>query len=151
MGDLPEAGESRILGLDVGHRRIGVAVSDPSGTLATPLPPIQGRQRSNALQVLAERCRVAGIREVVVGLPYTLRGEIGPQAQTTLKFVAALRRTVPVPVRTWDESFSTETARELLRAQGVPSAQWPQRLDSAAAAVMLQSYLDTRSGPGRPA
>ena len=136
------SGQWRVLGLDVGHRRIGVAVGDPTGTLAQPAPPIQGRARGRALALLAARCREEEIREIVVGLPYTLLGELGPQAQQTLKFVEALRRAVPVPVRTWDERFSTETARDILRAQGVPPGQWRDGIDSVAAAVMLQSYLD---------
>ena len=132
-----------MLGLDVGHRRIGVAISDPSGALAQPAPPLQGRARGRALALLAARCQEENVREIVVGLPYTLHGEIGPQAQQIVKFVQALQRVVPVPVRTWDERFSTDTAREILRDQGVPPARWRDRIDSIAAAVMLQSYLDS--------
>lgn len=150
-----DVGATRFLGLDVGQRRIGVAVSDPTGVLATPAGPLQGRQRSKALTVIAARCTEAGIGTIVVGLPYTLDGRIGPQAEQTLKFVAALRRTTAVPVITWDERFSTDRAREILRDQGVPAAAWPNRIDSIAAAVMLQSYLDARragapAGAGEP-
>ena len=142
--------EGRVLGLDVGHRRIGVAISDPTGALAQPAPPLQGRARGRALALLATRCQEENLREIVVGLPYTLHGEIGPQAQQIVKFVQALQRVVPVPVRTWDERFSTDTAREILRDQGVPPDRWRDRIDSIAAAVMLQSYLDASRGSRVP-
>lgn len=148
---MSDAAEFRILGLDVGHRRVGVALGNlPLGT-ADPLPPISGRQRGRVFEVLAERCAEHGVGAIVVGLPYTLRGEVGPQAQTILKFVAVLRQRIALPVQTWDETYSTADAREILRARGVPPARWPDLIDSLAAAIMLRSYLTARRESARDA
>lgn len=141
---------TRVLALDVGHKRIGLALSDPSRSLAQPAPALTGRRRERAMDILAALCQTEGIAEIVVGLPLTLHGEIGPQAEQTLRFVQALQRAVSVPVRTWDERFSSEAAREILREQGVPAGQWPERIDSIAAAVILQWYLDAERAK-RPA
>lgn len=143
-GRMPGAAEFRILGLDVGHRRIGVALGNSALGTADPLPPISGRQRGRVFEVLAERCAQYGIAAIIVGLPYTLSGEVGPQAESVLKFVDALRQRTTLPVRTWDESYSTADAREVLRARGIPPARWPDLIDSLAAAIMLESYLAAR-------
>lgn len=131
-----------ILALDVGEARIGVAVSDPSATLATPRGVI--RRRSNA-QALAEVARLVAEAEaelVVVGLPLSLDGIAREQAHRVQRFGERLRSQLAVPVVYHDERLSTVTAAEALRAAGVRPERIKERIDAAAAAVILRDYLD---------
>ena len=140
----------RLLALDVGERRIGVAVSDSLGILASPLTTI-GRSSeerdSRAVLDLAAEHEVGGI---VVGIPYSLSGEKGPQALAVERFRDALAARAGVPVIDQDERYSTVEAERLLRETGVEPSKDRARVDAAAAAVMLQSYLDAgrAAGPG---
>jgi len=134
----------RVLGLDVGRRRVGVAVSDPTGLIASPLTVVEVRGIKDAVRRVLEICREQQAERVVVGLPVTLGGELGPQAREVLEFVEALRRESPVPVETWDERLSTVGATRLLRAGGHDTRSMRGRVDAAAAAFMLQGYLDSR-------
>ncbi|MER3398662.1 MAG: Holliday junction resolvase RuvX [Chloroflexota bacterium] len=134
----------RVLGLDVGRRRIGVAVSDPTGLIASPLEVIQVRSLKGAISRVLDICREQQAELIVVGLPVSLAGELGPQAREVLEFTEALRRRSPVPVETWDERLSTVGATRLLQAGGYDSRTMRDRLDAAAAAFMLQGYLDSR-------
>ena len=138
----------RILALDPGERRIGVALSDELGILASPLCILQrrGPERASAVAALV---REHGAIEIVVGFPRTLRGEIGPQARRVERFVEELRGAVDVPVRLWDERYSTAEATARLAATRKPSAgrrtrAAPPHVDAVAAAVILQEYLDSR-------
>jgi len=139
----------KALGLDVGERRIGLAVSDPLGMLASPVGFIS---RKSLEQDLREVLRLAQERQVqciIVGMPLSQAGEMGPQAQRVQRFVQALRQVSPVPVETWDERYSTFEAEEMLRQAGVKPSREKGRADAASAAVILQSYLDSirsRSG-----
>jgi putative Holliday junction resolvase len=146
------AGETgRILALDPGERRVGVALSDELGILATPLCILRhrARERVEAVAGLAHQHQVV---EIVVGYPRTLRGEVGPQARRVERFVEELRTAVDVPVRLWDERYSTAEAADLMAATRKRSAGRPGRagrlaaphLDAVAAAVILQEYLDSR-------
>ena len=134
----------RILGVDLGRRRVGVAVSDPTGLIASPLTVVEVRGIKDAVRRVLEICREQQAERVVVGLPVTLGGELGPQAREVLEFVEALRRESPVPVETWDERLSTVGATRLLRAGGHDTRSMRGRVDAAAAAFMLQGYLDSR-------
>jgi putative Holliday junction resolvase len=138
----------RILALDPGERRIGVALSDELGILASPLCILQ-RRGSERASAVAELVREHGAVEIVVGFPRTLRGEIGPQARRVERFVEELRGAVDVPVRLWDERYSTAEATARLAATRKPSAgrrnrAAPPHVDALAAAVILQEYLDSR-------
>jgi putative pre-16S rRNA nuclease len=126
----------KVLALDYGSARTGVAVSDPTGTLARPLCVVQRAGTEAGLSELARLVREEEAERVVVGLPLTMRGTHGEQAAETELFVAALRRVVDVPVVLYDERFTTDLAR---RTGG--SAP----LDAAAAAHLLSSYLEWSS------
>lgn len=147
----------RTLCLDVGERRIGVAVSDPSGRLATPLTIVERRSAEHDFRRIADLVRDEGVERVVVGLPRTLAGEIGPQARRIQRWADRLTPYLIVPLVFADERYSTaEASRRLAGAGHAPSVQ--QRdgrrrsrpgasgarvyLDAAAAAVILQDYLD---------
>jgi putative Holliday junction resolvase len=123
----------KVLALDYGAARTGVAVSDATGTLARPLTVVERAASAAGLRRLAELVDAEEPERIVVGLPLTLRGAPGAQAEETARFVAALRAAVSVPVESFDERFTTTLA-----ASG-PSADAPE--DARAAAHLLESYL----------
>jgi putative Holliday junction resolvase len=120
----------KVLALDYGAARTGVAVSDPTGTLARPLGVIERAGSETGLQELAELVRTEQVERVVVGLPLTLRGERGEQAEETDRFAAALSGVLEVPVDRFDERFTTTLA-------GPGAGE-----DARAAAHLLTSYLE---------
>ena len=136
----------RALGLDLGDRRIGVALSDTGGVLATPYETVNRMgDRPREHRRLAELVAETEAQVVVVGLPLSLDGSDGPAARKVLKEVDALRGALPVPVETYDERFTTVTADRSLRAMEVRGARRRQVVDQVAAAVLLQAWLDHRS------
>ncbi|EFO80357.1 Holliday junction resolvase YqgF [Oscillochloris trichoides DG-6] len=134
--------EQRLLGLDVGDRRIGVALSDALGMLASPLTTINANPRSQAITMIARLVREHEVQGIVVGLPLTLRGEIGPQAEQTRSFAQELERQVGLPVMLFDERYTTTVAEQLLREMGVKPEKRKQQIDQVAASIILQDYLD---------
>jgi putative holliday junction resolvase len=130
----------KVMALDYGAARTGVAVSDATGTLARPLTIVERAASEAGLRRLAELVAAEGVERVVVGLPLTLRGEAGLQAEETQRFLALLRAAIDVPVESFDERFTTALA-----AQGPPSSA-PE--DARAAAHLLESYLARAGGGG---
>jgi putative Holliday junction resolvase len=126
---------TRVLALDYGSARCGCAVSDPTGTLATPLPPVERPGSEPGLKAIADIVREQEASRVVVGLPVSLSGKEGAQAAETRAFAALLRAAVGVPVETWDERFTTRMAR---------ATPGRQSEDSRAAAHLLQSWLEAQ-------
>lgn len=136
----------RSMGLDIGGRRIGVAVSDARGTLAFPLETLQDLDPAGVREYV--RGKLAdGVGLVVVGLPLTTRGCEGRQAEATREYVRALEDLEGLKVVLWDERFSTVEARKRLREAG--RHRRGRKADAAAAAVILQSYLDSMRSRGR--
>jgi putative Holliday junction resolvase len=111
----------KVLALDYGSARTGVAVSDPTATLARPVGVVEHAATEAGLRRLAELVRTEAAERVVVGLPLTLGGERGEQARETERFVEALRASLDVPVETFDERFTTDLAE-----QGGPSSRHPR-------------------------
>ena len=135
----------RVMALDVGDRRIGVAISDPTGLIASPLAILHRRREQEDLQAIAQLVSEHSVDRIVIGLPRTLRGELGPQAQRVMRFGEHLARVVSVPVLYWDERHSTVEAEEIVRARRGPGRRDRRAaVDDVAAAVILQSYLDAR-------
>lgn len=132
----------RALGLDVGNKRIGVAVSDPTGLLASAERVIRRRSLAKDIAALAALVEELGVETIVAGLPLHLDGRAGEQAESVQRFVERLRAHVRVPIVFWDERLSTRGAQALLIEAGMGAAQRAARIDAAAAAVILQSYLD---------
>jgi putative holliday junction resolvase len=124
----------RVLALDFGAARTGVALSDATGTIATPLGVVERASTPDGLARVGELVEAHGVERVVVGLPLTLRGERGEQAQRTEEFVGALREHLDVPVETYDERFTTTLA-----GRGAETGAAPE--DARAAAHLLESYL----------
>jgi putative Holliday junction resolvase len=139
----------RVLALDVGERRIGAAVSDPSGTLASPHSVIRRRSKAEDFEAVDRLVKELGVQRVVVGLPLSLNGEMGPQARRVSRYARALAQALDVPVELYDESYSTLTAQELLSQNPGKRRQVP--IDAAAAAVILQEYLESCRERGQPA
>jgi putative Holliday junction resolvase len=126
----------RILALDYGAVRTGVAVSDATGTIATPVAVVERAGTPAGIERIRALVREAGAERIVVGLPLTLRGERGRQAEETTEFVGALRAALDVPVETYDERFTTAIAASA--PGGAPE-------DARAAAHLLESYLAWKS------
>ncbi len=135
------------MALDPGERRVGVALSDELGLLATPLVVLERRSWVDDVVRVAKLVRAHDVGEVIVGHPKTLRGEIGPQARRAERFAREIAGAVGVPVRLWDERYSTVEAEERIaankRSRGTSSRSTPRHADAAAAAVILQGYLDS--------
>lgn len=129
---------SRILAVDPGEVRIGLALSDPSHTIASPLLILKHSSREEDAAKIVELARQNEVGLILVGLPLNQTGGVGPQARKSLRLAAAIQAITSIEVITWDESSSTETAREY----GTDLAM----LDARAAAVFLQEYLDAKSG-----
>ncbi len=135
----------RVLALDVGSVRIGVATSDESEFLASPYTTIRRRSNQVALDAILRACQETEAGLVVVGLPVSFDGELHAQAESVQRFAEKLRARLPVPLVYADETLSTVRAEEMLRASGVRTERLRERIDAAAAAVILQDYLDQRN------
>ena len=132
------------MGLDIGDRTIGVAVSDPSGVLAQGAGVIRRTTLAEDLRAVTLLAREREVGLIVAGLPRTLKGEVGVQADKVLGFVAALRQASPTPVECWDERLTTKVAERALIAADVSRRRRRQVIDQVAAAVILQGFLDMR-------
>lgn len=135
----------RILALDHGTVRIGVAVSDELGMIARPLEFIPAEPweafTSRFNQVLAE----FQPQQIIIGLPRNMNGSIGPAADKVRAFIEKLRDTVSVPMRTWDERLTTVQAQRMLRQAGHKAKDQKGKMDQTAAAIILQSFLDSQT------
>ena len=131
----------KVLALDYGSARTGVAVSDPTGTVARPLEVVERAASEAGIARVLELAQREGVEHVVVGLPVTLRGDHGPQAEETERFVERLRAATDLPVETFDERFTTALAR----STGGRAAE-----DALAAAHLLTGYLQWKA-TARPA
>jgi putative Holliday junction resolvase len=132
------------MALDVGDVRIGVALSDETETLASSLTTLRAVGVRKDAQSVAALVREHDAGAVVLGVPYRLDGSVGPQAEKVLAFAERLRRVLRVRVETWDERLTSVEASERLAAAGVRGRARKARLDRAAAALVLQEYLDAR-------
>jgi putative pre-16S rRNA nuclease len=160
----------RVLALDVGERRIGLAISDPEGRVAVPLETLERRDEDADLRALAGLVEREGVEAVVVGLPLSLDGSVGPQAERTQEFARRLAGAVSCPLEMWDERLSTVAAERALTPSGPPGRRGrradarasgrprvgerrrpPERRqgarDALAATLILQAYLDSHRRP----
>ena len=133
----------RLLALDVGSRRIGVALSDELGLLATPHGAIQRRSLRRDLAAIVDLVRDQSVERIVVGLPLGLQGQVTQQTQATHAFADRLREVSPVPIELWDESNTSWEARQIVGSS--PETRRSGRIDAMAAALILQGYLDQRA------
>jgi putative Holliday junction resolvase len=132
----------RILGLDVGEKNIGVAVSDPLGVTAQPVATVRRASREKDLAAIAALVREYGVGEVVVGLPLRLDGREGPEAERIRRWGEHLERHLGLPVRYWDERLTTVEAEQTLLAADLSRRRRRRTVDRTAACLILQGYLD---------
>lgn len=138
-------GPVRLLGLDIGERRIGVAVSDPSARVATPLAVLDAPSLEADMRPLLRLIEDYEAGLVVVGLPLSMDGTHGPQAARVKVVAARLAERLPVPVEYYDERLSSAEARRTMSAAGTSAKRQKGSVDKVAAAIMLQGYLDAHS------
>ncbi|RMD47175.1 MAG: Holliday junction resolvase RuvX [Aquificota bacterium] len=131
----------RILALDVGNKRIGVAYSDPLGISANPLPYIQNDE--NVFEKIKKIIDEYNVGKIVVGLPLTLKGEEGEQAKITKGFVEELKKHISLPVEFVDERFTTSLAERHLR-ETTKKSKRKQKIDSLSAVYILKTYLESK-------
>ena len=134
------------MALDLGEKRIGIALSDPTRTIAAAHSVLGRRSRQEDFARYEQLIAANGVTLLVVGLPMTLGGQEGQRAAWVRDYAADLAARLAVPVALWDESLSTVEAEAALRAQGRRGRRLRQRVDAVAATIILQSYLDAQRG-----
>src|SRR5690348_1901677 len=133
----------RILAIDHGTRRMGIAISDESKTLAQPLEFIPAAPFADFLDRLKLLLREKEIDLIVVGMPRNMDGSYGPAALKVQEFVAALKNALTIPIKTWDERLTSTQANRFLISANVRRDKRKEKVDQTAAAIILQSYLDS--------
>ncbi|RKP55141.1 Holliday junction resolvase RuvX [Cohnella endophytica] len=134
----------RILGLDYGERRIGVAMSDLFGWTAQGLEVIDRKTVSDPMAHIAGLVKQHEVESIVVGLPKNMNGTIGPSGENCIAFAESLKQTLALPVQLWDERLTTVSAERTLLEADVSRRKRKLVIDKMAAAILLQSYLDSR-------
>lgn len=127
--------------MDWGERRVGLAVSDPSGTIATPLPTLMVKSRDDAVTRVLAAADEREVERFVVGLPLKMSGERGEAALAAEEFAAALRARTPLPVEMYDERLTSALSQRRLHESGVRVGHAKARVDAGAAVALLESYL----------
>src|SRR5579863_833721 len=147
MSSIVQTGKPvRYLGLDIGNRRIGVAVSDELGLTAQPVLTLERRSsRREDLRSIARLCRRFNVAGIVVGNPVHLSGETSPQAAKTQAFATELGTLAGLPIHLWDERLTTREAHQILYESGRPRQDHKNVVDQVAAVLILQSFLDERA------
>ncbi len=141
----------RYLGLDVGNRRIGVAVSDELGLTAQPVLTLERiKSKREVLRSLARLCRKLGVAGIVVGNPLHLSGEASPRSVKTQAFAAELGQLTALPIHLWDERLTTREAHEILYTAGRDRQKHRKVVDQVAATLILQSFIDTQRNGANP-
>ena len=135
----------RVLAIDHGTKRMGIAVSDPSGMIALPLEFIPAEPFNPFLDRLKQLIQEKEVELILIGMPRNMDGSYGPAAAKVQEFVAVLKETIAVPIKTWDERLTSTQAHRLLVQADMKRKDRKERVDAAAAAILLQSFLDNRS------
>ncbi len=138
-------GGGRILCVDYGHKRMGLALSDEMGVTAQPLGKIEEEAEEDQLKAVEKAAAENDVSEIVVGLPLTMKGNVSRSASRVIAFARELNKHLCIPIVTWDERLSTKESEQILIQAGMTRAKRKEVVDSVAAAVILQSYLDARS------
>ncbi|PCL94158.1 Holliday junction resolvase RuvX [Paenibacillus lautus] len=134
----------KIMGLDYGDRRIGVAISDAFGWTAQGVEVIERRRDKGELDRIAALVKDNEVGEIVVGLPKNMNGTIGPRGEICMEFANTLRESLSLPVHLWDERLSTVSAERTLLEADVSRKKRKQVVDKMAASLILQNYLDSK-------
>jgi putative Holliday junction resolvase len=134
----------RVLAIDHGTKRMGIALSDETGTLAQPYEFIPAEPFAEFLARLKALLQEKQVEQILIGMPRNMDGSYGPAALKVQEFVAVLKETIAIPIRTWDERLTSAQANRMLISANVRREKRRERVDSAAAAILLQSFLDSR-------
>jgi putative holliday junction resolvase len=134
----------RVLAIDHGSKRMGIALSDPSGMIALPLEYILAEPFAAFLARLKELIREKQVELILVGMPRNMDGSYGPAAAKVREFVSVLKETIAIPIQVWDERLTSAQANRFLLQANVRRKDRKEKVDRAAAAILLQSYLDSR-------
>lgn len=132
----------RVLGVDWGERKLGIAVSDETRTVASPLTVERCRSDGERVNAILKHTRDLGVNTVVLGMPLSLSGEEGPTGRAVRRFSEILAKRLEVPLVLWDERLTTGSAQRALIEAGLRRSKRKEVVDKVAASVMLQSYLD---------
>lgn len=135
----------RTLGLDHGTKRIGVAISDELGMIAQPLEFIPAHPEEEMFVRLKEIVVQKDVGEIIVGMPRNMNGTLGPAAEKAQAFIDQIRGRIDTPVRDWDERLTTAQAQRVLISAGTRRNKRKENVDKMAAAILLQSYLDSKT------
>jgi len=133
---------SRFLGIDYGTVRIGLALSDPTGTLASPLQFLENQSPQQVTTALSELIQTHQIAGLVIGLPRNMDGTYGPSAQKVRDFIGQIQKSISVPITPIDERLTTAQASKQLSGIGLNQKQLRKKVDSSSACLILQQYLD---------
>lgn len=135
----------RVLSVDPGDKRLGIAVSDQTGTIANPLTVIKHQSRLIDAALIANLARENNVEIIVIGATYTLDGDLSPQGRKANRLAEVIRTQIDIPIVLWDEGGSTQSARSARVQMGVTRKKRAGHLDDLAAVVILQRYLDERN------
>src|SRR5688500_5444988 len=134
----------RVLAIDHGTKRMGIAISDPSGMIALPLEFIPAEPFAPFLERLKQLIAEKEVEMILVGMPRNMDGSYGPAAAKVQEFVAVLKETIAIPLKLWDERLTSTQANRMLVQADVRRKDRKEKVDKAAAAILLQSFLDSR-------
>ena len=137
------AGKPRILALDLGKKRIGLALSDPLGITAQGLPNLERRRKRDDLAALAQLVKEREVGLILMGNPVNMGGSEGRQSAWVHEFAEALEKQTGLPIRFWDERLTTVQAHRVLRESGISLEKRAAAVDRLSAVILLQSYLDS--------
>jgi putative Holliday junction resolvase len=138
-----QVNEMRIMGIDYGDSRIGIAVSDPMGWTAQGLETITEKKQEKVFERLLELIKLYNVEKIVVGFPKNMNGTIGPRGELTHKFIENLRQKTGIEIVLWDERLTTVAAHRMLNETNVRGKKRKQVVDTVAAGYILQGYLDS--------
>ena len=134
----------RILAIDYGQKRIGLAVSDPLGLTAQGIDTIPNLNKKQVMAALLKICKDQEVSEVVIGLPVNMNGSHGPKVAEIMNFIPAMQKELNLPVKTWDERLTSRAAGRLMIEQGLSRERQKATSDRLAATMILQMYLESR-------
>ena len=133
---------SRLLGIDFGMVRIGLSLSDPTGTLASPLPFLDNKSPQQVISAITALIETHQITGLVIGMPRNMDGTYGPSAQKVRDFIAQIQNSISLPITPIDERLTTAQASKQLSGIGLNQKQLRKKIDSSSASLILQQYLD---------
>lgn len=134
----------RVLAVDYGQKRIGLAISDALGITAQGLPTLKNEGDDAVLKALAALCREREVGEIVIGVPLNMKGDAGPKAEQVLRLAPRIEEAAGVPVKTWDERLTSREAGRVMIAEGLSRQRQKEESDRLAATLILQNYLETK-------